>query len=96
MGQPVALIGHYHMCPMTVPHTHVGGPVVTGQVPVRVNGIPVAVIGDNTVCVGVPCADKITGGSKIARINGRAIARLGDGTSHGGRLTQGFPGVRID
>lgn len=96
MRKPVALIGHQHICPMTVPRPHIGGPVITGQTSVKIDGVPVAVVGDKTVCIGVPCKDAVVRGSSIARINGKPIARVGDRTSHGGRITQGAFGVRCD
>ena len=41
MTRPIALIGHFHSCPV-----HGGGPVIDpGQVMVRFNGIPIAVEG---------------------------------------------------
>ncbi len=97
MGMPIAVIGNNHVCPQIDPgpKPHVGGPVVTGQTQVRVNGIPVAVVGDRTLCVGAGCVDPIAGGSRIARIDGRAIARIGDPTSHGGKIVQGVPAVRV-
>ena len=41
MTRPIALIGHFHSCPV-----HGGGPVIDpGQMMVRFNGIPIAVEG---------------------------------------------------
>lgn len=98
MGKPVALVGHHHVCPKVDPgpKPHVGGPIISGQSAVRVNGTPVAVVGDKTLCTGVPCTDPIVVGSGIARINGKPIARVGDRTAHGGTIVQGVPHVRVD
>lgn len=98
MGKPAAIIGKAHICPQVDPgpKPHVGGPVVTGRPFVRIDGVPVAVVGDSTICTGCGCVDKIVSGSKIARINGQPIARLGDATDHGGLITEGVTGVRID
>lgn len=92
MGMPIAHIGHNHVCPMIDPgpKPHVGGPVITGQAFVRINGIPVAVVTDKCLCTGMPGPDQIVTGSGIARINGKPIARIGDTTSHGGKIVQGY------
>jgi uncharacterized Zn-binding protein involved in type VI secretion len=91
----VSLKGHEHWCPMVEPgpRPHIGGPVlITNQNFVRVNGVPVATVGDRCLCSAVPTtSDAIAAGSSIARINGREIARVGDRCSHGGHLLQGLP-----
>lgn len=48
MPKPVVTIGHMHACPRVEPgpRPHVGGPVLTGRSGVRVNGAPVATMGD--------------------------------------------------
>lgn len=98
MGTPIAVVDNYHTCPLVDPgpKPHVGGPIITGQSHVRVNGTPIAVAGDRCLCIGAGSHDPISSGSKIARVNGKAIARLGDPTSHGGRIVQGVPTVRVD
>lgn len=50
MGVPVALKGHQHVCPLP---KHVGGPIKEGDPGLTVNGIPVAVMGSQTVHGGV-------------------------------------------
>lgn len=98
-GRPVALKGHMHVCPMVDPgpRPHVGGPVVsTGQTFVTVNGVPIATVGDKTLCSGVPTKAGITGGSSVAKIGGKKIARMGDACEHGGRLTQGVPWLNFE
>ena len=98
MGRPTATIGCHHVCPMIDPgpKPHIGGPVVSTQGFVRIDGKPVAVIGARPFCVGVGPHDPIVSGSSIARINGKAIARVGDRTAHSGTLVGGAGGVRID
>lgn len=93
--QPIALIGHHHTCPARCGRTpHVGGPVITGQPNVTVNGIPVACISDQLMCnCGGP--DIVAGGSSLVTINGLPVARLGDPTAHGGVIVQGDPLVTL-
>lgn len=96
---PVTLKGHMHVCPMVDPgpKPHIGGPVIsTGQSFVTVNGIPIATVSDKTFCSGVPTTASITGGSSVARIEGKKIARLSDACEHGGKLVQGVPWIRFD
>jgi uncharacterized Zn-binding protein involved in type VI secretion len=72
------------------PRPHVGGPVEsTSQTFVCVDGVPIATVGDKCLCSGVPTTAGISGGSSIANIGGKAIARFGDSCEHGGRLVQG-------
>jgi uncharacterized Zn-binding protein involved in type VI secretion len=99
MGLPVSLKGHMHTCPMVDPgpRPHVGGPVVqTGQNFVCVDGVPIATVSDRCACTGVPTTAGIVGGSSMASINGKKIARLGDACEHGGRLVQGVPWITFD
>jgi hypothetical protein len=44
-------------------------------------------------CVGPP--DKIASGSATVFINGKPAARMGDSTSHGGKIVTGCPTVLI-
>lgn len=98
MPKPVATIGHTHVCPRIEPgpRPHVGGPIVSGRSSVRINGVPVATVGDDTLCTGMPGIDPIAKGSAIVSIDGRKVARQGDRTSHGGRIVTGVPNVRMD
>ncbi|MEI5681094.1 hypothetical protein G6N74_23010 [Mesorhizobium sp. CGMCC 1.15528] len=99
MGKPVALQGAMHVCPMCDPgpKPHVGGPVQsTSQNFVKVNGVPIATVGDKCLCTGVPTTAAITGGSSVAKINGRKVARFGDACEHGGRLIQGENWLRFE
>lgn len=93
VGRPVTLKGHMHICPMVDPgpRPHVGGPVVsTQQSFVCVEGVPISTVTDKCACTGVPTTAAITGGSSVATINGKKVARLGDACEHGGRLVQGI------
>jgi len=98
MGEPVSVIGHFHVCPAVNPGPtpHIGGPVQSTQSFVRVNGAPIAVTGAKCLCVGVGEQDPITSGSSFARIGGKAIVRIGDSTTHGGKLVEGSDFVRCD
>ena len=94
MGKPAATIGHMHVCPKTtgtVPH--VGGPVVVGSTNVLIGSMPAARKGDMLVCVGPP--DSINSGSGSVKINGKPAARMGDDSSHGGKIVVGNPTVLI-
>ena len=92
MSSHVVLKGHAHTCPKVDPgpRPHIGGPVIsTEQNFVTVDGVPIATVGDNLLCTGVPTtSDKITGGSSVAKIEGKKIARLGDACAHGGKLVE--------
>lgn len=84
---PAARLTDNHVCPMqtpaVVPIPHVGGPIIGPGVPnVLIEGLPAAVVGDLCVCVGPPAS--ITKGSAGVLIAGRAAARVGDPTIHGG------------
>ena len=79
MSRPVVLVGHTHSCPL-----HGPGHVTTGTESGLVHGEKVACVGDET-----SCGAKIISGSPGASIRGRAVARQGDSTDHGGVLEQG-------
>jgi len=99
-GRSVTLKGHMHVCPMVDPgpKPHVGGPVVsTQQSFVTVEGVPIATVGDSLLCTGVPTtSDRITGGSSVAKIQGKSVARSGDPCAHGGSLVQGVPWITFE
>ncbi len=99
-GMPVTLKGHMHICPMVDPgpKPHMGGPVAsTQQTFVTVDGVPIATVGDHLLCTGVPTtSDRITAGSAIAKIEGKAVARSGDACAHGGRLVQGVSWITFE
>jgi uncharacterized Zn-binding protein involved in type VI secretion len=91
-----ARAGDMHVCPMVEPGPvpHVGGPILPPGVPtVLIGGMPAAVVGDKCVCTGPP--DSIAKGSATVQIGGKAAARMGDSTSHGGSIVAGCPTVII-
>ena len=91
-GKPVALKNHMHICPMIDPgpRPHIGGPILKPkQNYVKVNGIPIATVGDKTMCTGVLKKAKITSGSTVAKIDGKKVARMLDSCQHGGKIVQG-------
>jgi uncharacterized Zn-binding protein involved in type VI secretion len=96
---PAARVNDNHICPMQtpaiIPIPHVGGPILGPGVPnVLIEGIPASVVGDVCVCVGPPSA--VMKGSMGVLIAGRAAARVGDPTMHGGTiLPPGAPTVII-
>lgn len=99
MGRPVCLLSHTHTCPLVDPgpKPHIGGPVSdAGQNFVRFNGIPLAVEGGNCICTGMPGNDTMASGSRMVRINGRGLMRVGDTTSHGGVMVTGVPTMQSD
>lgn len=55
-GQPAALVGDMHACPMTTgPVPHVGGPILPpGSPTVLIGGRPAARLGDQCTCTGPP------------------------------------------
>jgi uncharacterized Zn-binding protein involved in type VI secretion len=95
---PAARVTDLHVCPMQtpgiVPIPHVGGPIVgPGAATVLIGGLPAAVEGDMCVCIGPP--DKISKGSATVTCEGKAAARMGDATAHGGKLLSMCPTVLI-
>lgn len=96
---PAARVNDNHICPMqtpaVVPIPHVGGPIMGPGVPtVLIEGMPACVVGDVCICVGPPSA--VSSGSTGVLIAGRAAARVGDPTAHGGMiLPPGAPTVII-
>ncbi len=91
---PAARITDMHTCPMvTVLVPHVGGPIVSGWVPVLIGMLPAARVTDIAICVGPP--DMIVKGSMTVLIGGMPAARIGDMTVHGGVIVSGLPTVMI-
>ncbi len=94
MSKPAARIGDQHVCPMTAPSPHVGGPVGGPGIPdVLIGGLPAATMGDSCICSGPP--DTIILGSTTVLIGGRPAARAGDPCAHGGSVLSGLPTVLI-
>jgi uncharacterized Zn-binding protein involved in type VI secretion len=91
---PAARVGDLHVCPMSTPVPHVGGPILPpGAVTVLIGGQPAARVTDLATCVGPP--DSIAKGSTTVMIGNLLAARMGDMTIHGGAITTGCPTVLI-
>ena len=84
----IALKGHKHTCPSVCGSTpHVGGPIIEGHDIVKINGVPVALVGHKCDC---SCAtDIIITGSSTFTINGIPVAIKGSKTEHGGVIIEG-------
>jgi uncharacterized Zn-binding protein involved in type VI secretion len=84
-----------HTCPVTsgsVPHE--GGKILPKGAPdVLIGHLPAARKGDRASCKGP--VDEIADGSATVFIGGEPAARVGDGTMHGGKITDGCPTVHI-
>ena len=81
---------------------HIGGPVLPpGSPDVQIAGRAAATVGGFCRCTGPANewieqpTDVITTGSSTVRINGKAAARRGDRTAHGGVIAEGAPTVLI-
>lgn len=94
-GPPAARMTDQVVCPaVTGLVPHVGGPIVGAVVfNVLIGDRPAATVGSTTAEVGPPAT--IVLGSNTVLIGGFPAARLGDPTSHGGVIVQGFPTVLI-
>lgn len=77
---PVARVGDKHVCPIHGPNVIVSGG--TG----KVDGRPVARLGDKTACGAL-----ITTASSMATCDGKPVAYLGSLTNHGGTIVEGSP-----
>ena len=83
-----------HATPGIIPIPHIGGPIIgPGAATVLIGGLSAAVEGDMCVCIGPP--DKISKGSATVTFEGKAAARMGDTTAHGGKLLSMCPTVLI-
>ncbi len=92
---PAARITDPHVCPLTTPNPHVGGPILPPGAPtVLIAGLPAARATDMCTCTGPP--DVIALGSTTVFIGGLPAARLGDPTAHGGAIVGGAPTVLIN
>jgi len=97
-SQPAARVGDMHTCPMsssTIPPVpHAGGPILPpGCQTVLIGGKPAARVGDLASCVGA--TDAIASGCTTVLIGGKPAATMGDPTTHGGKITEGYPTVLI-
>lgn len=92
---PVARLGDDHTCPKTNSDDsdHKGGPVLSANGLVQTEGQATATVGKPLVCHGPN--DTIVQGVSGITIQGKAIARKGSHTAHGGVITQGASTVRV-
>ncbi|MBM7068893.1 PAAR domain-containing protein [Actibacterium sp. 188UL27-1] len=96
VSKPICHLGHVHACPSLVPRPHIGGPAISpGQSHVKINGIPVLVEGGVCLCTGVPTKANAQKGSSRVKINSKGIMRLGDTTSHGGKMVGCYPPITV-
>ena len=86
------------ICPLFTPVPfvglvpHVGGPILgPGAFMATINGLPAACVGD--MCYCNLAVNSIATGSLIGTIRGRAPARFGDMTAHGGFIITGSPSM---
>ena len=106
MMKPIARVTDAHTCPLTNPPPgatpHTGGPILPAVIPpvmppnlltVFAGGLLVAVVGNQCTCAGPP--DVIQAGSSGVFIGNRPVARQGDTTLHGGKITGGLPSVQV-
>ena len=85
-----ARVGDMHICPQFSGNTpHVGGPINPPGAPtVFIGGLAAACAGNPCTCAGGP-PDAIKSGSSSVMIEGKPAARLGDSTTHGGKIMAG-------
>jgi len=90
----IALKGHHHTCPASCgSKAHEGGPIKEGHDIMKINGIPVALVGDTCEC---SCAvDTIISGSPLLTINGIQVAIVSSATAHGGVVVEGNDALTI-
>lgn len=90
----IALHGHTHTCKGTKNSIHKNGPIQAAQTIVKVNGKPVAVLGDKITCDDT--VDSIVTASTVVKINGKGVARIGDKTAIGGFIDKGEALVKVE
>ena len=90
-----ARVGDKQLCPASDgPKPHVGGLIAPpGCTSVLINYIPAARQGDKALCVGPPTS--ISSGSSTVLIGNKQAARIGDPTTHGGKIVLGSFSVII-
>ena len=94
---PAARVGDTQTCPMVNPGPvpHVGGPILSGEDTVLIEGRPAARVGDPALCTGPGCEAKTGSGSPTVIIGNQKAARLGDTLCHGGKIVSGAATVII-
>lgn len=88
-----------HTCPSTVPHPHVGGPVLgPGAARVFIRGRNAALLADYVSCAGAapgPVRDVVKRGASSVRAHGLPLARRTDTSVHGGLIESGADNVFV-
>lgn len=88
MTNPAARFSDMHVCPLTTPTPHVGGPITTPCAPtVQINARLGARALDLATCTGP--ADIVTQGAATVLVGGMPAAFLTDLTLHGGSIVSG-------
>ena len=86
MKTPIATLGDIHQCPL-----HGTTSIVSGDILHKVNGKPIACVGDKT-----GCGATIIEGVHLSKIGGKAVAYQGAKTSHGGVIISGDSTMMVE
>lgn len=87
MARRAARVLDHHICPLAVPSTHIGGPILpAGARTVVINGLSAARVADRALCVA-PAPDTVRGGLLSLFIEGNPAARIFDDTDVGKIVT---------
>ncbi|MFC4257869.1 PAAR domain-containing protein [Marinobacter lacisalsi] len=94
MGNPIAFLTAYHVCPKkSGSKDHVGGKIFKAARTVTTGGLPVARVNDKLAC---ECgSDTIETGSTGVFCEGQPVAYVGSMTSHGGQVVEGNGTVAV-
>ena len=84
-----------HICPLTVPTTHVGGVIVGPGASTIMIGYRNAATAGSTCACGLGSPNRIAKGSNSVFLHRQPAARMGDPTTHGGAVISGCPTVSI-
>ena len=89
MGKLAATIQCEHICSQSDgPKPHVGGKIVGGSKNVHIGGKGACRQGDQVMCSS-PNINKAGVGSPSVFINNKSAIRIGDTTTHGGKIVTG-------
>ena len=94
MGNPIAFLTGYHVCPKkSGSKDHVGGKIFKAAGTVYTGGLPIARVNDKLSC---ECgSDTIETGSTGVFCEGQPVAYVGSRTSHGGQVVEGNSTVAV-
>jgi uncharacterized Zn-binding protein involved in type VI secretion len=83
MARSAARVDDNHLCPLTVPAIHVGGPILLpGALQTFINGKNAARVNDKAVCTA-PAPDTVRGGLITVFVDGNPASRIADKTDVG-------------